>query len=154
MTPLQHTIENLKHRVQSTEHQAERTAVTHATKALAKQQAATAAMVAQHQKDLGQLQQDLADVHRRSSGGHFPWAWLILAGGAYALYRSNPAVREQVQDLLGRVKNAGEDAMTAVKEGDTSGAQGEARPLAVVEQVAAELEEKSRRGDAAEEQGR
>ncbi|WP_022802369.1 hypothetical protein [Deinococcus ficus] len=107
-------------------------------------------MVAQNQKELQHLHQDLVDLReQRSSGGHFPWTWLILAGGAYALYHSNPAVREQVQGLLDRMKGASGD-VSAMPDRD------DARPLAVVEQVALDLQHKKDLGPdgAAEDQSR
>ena len=78
--------------------------------------------------------------------------WLILAGGAYALYRSNPALREQIQGHVARAKSAGEDVMSTAQQG-TGMTPDESRPLAVVEQVAADLKEKSKKGDGKDHHG-
>lgn len=82
---------------------------------------------------LGDVQQELRHLRRdvsRRSGGGFPWGLVIVAGAAYALYRSTPAVRDRVHDLLGtidpglqgnlkRAADAAKDAVHDVAQGDS-----------------------------------
>lgn len=58
------------------------------------------AVLREQQQELQSLRKDLSRP-QKSSGG-FPWALILLAGAGYALYRSNPAVREKIQGLLNR----------------------------------------------------
>lgn len=78
------------------------------------------------QRELGQLRRE---VGRRSSGG-FPWGLVLLAGAGYALYRSNPSIRDRVNDLLGtvdpgvkgnlhRAADAAKDAVRDATRGDS-----------------------------------
>lgn len=90
----------LMRQVKSVQHDAE----SRANQVYAEQQAAVVDLLAQHQKAIQQLQQDLVEMHKtRAPGGGFPWSFLLLAGGAYALYRMNPTVQEKVQGLYQRV---------------------------------------------------
>lgn len=43
------------------------------------------------------------DLKRQKSGGGFPWSLVLLVGAGYALYRTNPSVRDRVQSLLDRI---------------------------------------------------
>ncbi|GGK30805.1 hypothetical protein GCM10008955_25760 [Deinococcus malanensis] len=100
MTAIHKTIESLKLKAQQNDTGAARELAAVASKALVKQQAATAAVVAEQQKDLKSLQRELSELKAARSSGGFPWGLVLVAGSAYALYRSNPAVRTQVQGLM------------------------------------------------------
>lgn len=142
MTHAEQKAHDLKHAAQQARAHLEREVTTQVGKALAKGQAATAATLAQQQKDLHRLEAQVERLSQRRSGGGFPWGLLLLAGGAYALYRSNPTVREQVQGLLKRVNpgpegnlaragDAAKDAVSKVTHGDD--------PRSAVQAVGGEL---------------
>lgn len=124
MTHTDHKAHDLKHAAQQARTQLEREVATQVGKALAKGQAATTAALAGQQKDLHRLEAQVERLSQRRSGGGFPWGLLLLAGGAYALYRSNPTVREQVEGLMKRVNpgpegnlaRAGDAAKNAVSK--------------------------------------
>jgi hypothetical protein len=120
---------DLKQAAQQARTHLEREVTAQVGKALAKGQAATAATLAAQQKDLHRLEAQVERLGQRRSGGGFPWGLLLLAGGAYALYRSNPTVREQVQGLMKRVNpgpegnlaragDAAKDAVSKVTQGE------------------------------------
>lgn len=79
---------------------------------------------------------------RRSRSGGFPWGLVLLAGAGYALYRSNPDVRQRIDGLLkqvnpgvqGNLARAGEAAKDAVSDL----AQGQS-PAANLHRVGGEL---------------
>lgn len=130
MTHTEETSQNLKRAAQQARTHLEREVATQVGKALTKGQAATAAALAQQQKDLHRLEAQMERLSQRRSGGGFPWGLLLLGGGAYALYRSNPTVREQVQGLLKRVNpgpegnlaragDAAKEALSKVVQGDS-----------------------------------
>lgn len=129
MSHAEHQAHDLKHAAQQARTHLEREVATQVGKALAKGQAATAATLVGQQKDLHRLEAQVERLSQRRSSGGFPWGLLLLAGGAYALYRSNPTVREQVQGLLKRVSpgaegnlaragDAARDAVSKVAQGD------------------------------------
>ncbi|CAM3749002.1 hypothetical protein, partial [Deinococcus frigens] len=104
MGTIQSVIEDVKESVQDSAHRLEGRAAIEASKAFVKQQQKMSALLADQQKDLKDIRQELQKVRKqRSSGGGFPWMLVLLAGGAYALYRSNPGVRDQIDGLLVRV---------------------------------------------------
>lgn len=104
MGTIHNVIEEVKDTVQDTAHRLEGRAAMSAGKSLLKEQARTAAMLLEQQKELKEVRHELKKLRKqRKSGGGFPWTLLLLAGGAYALYRSNPGVRDQIDGLLGRV---------------------------------------------------
>jgi len=75
----------------------------------------------EHRLDL--LETRVKDLASRRQGGGFPWLLLLIVGGAYALYRTNPSVQDQVKNLLGQadpgvkgnLARAGESAKDAVQ---------------------------------------
>ncbi|WP_019588220.1 hypothetical protein [Deinococcus apachensis] len=148
MTAIQRTVQGLKTTAQRRDGRAVR------------ELARAAAALAEQQKEIGkqraallELQRELAELKTARSGRGFPWGLLLLAGGAYTLYRTNPAVRNQVQELAQKVGSS--DITSQVKSAvqTTLGGAGNAdqaapqrvvdgvpeRPLAVIEQVAHDL---------------
>jgi len=77
----------------------------------------------EHRLDL--LEARVKDLASRRQGGGFPWVLLLIVGGAYALYRTNPSVQDQVNNLLGQadpgvkgnLARAGESVKDAVQAG-------------------------------------
>ena len=77
----------------------------------------------EHRLDL--LEARVKDLASRRQGGGFPWLLVLIVGGAYALYRMNPSVQDQVKNLLGQadpgvkgnLARAGESAKDAVQAG-------------------------------------
>ncbi|QLG13361.1 YtxH domain-containing protein (plasmid) [Deinococcus sp. D7000] len=97
------TIENVKDTVQGAGTHLERKAALETAKALTKQQAATMAALTKQGAELQNIRQELAGLRKQRSSGGFPWGLVLLAGGVYALYRSNTGVRDQINGLLKRV---------------------------------------------------
>ena len=100
---IQNTIEDVKNTVQSAGSRLEHKAAVEAGKAFVKQQSATAAALKEQSQELQSIHKELATLRKQRSSGGFPWGLVLLAGGAYALYRSNAGVRDQVDGLLKRV---------------------------------------------------
>ncbi|CAM3731248.1 YtxH domain-containing protein [Deinococcus saxicola] len=104
MATIQSVIEDVKDSVQDSAHRLEGRAAIEASKAFVKQQKKMSVLLADQQKDLKDIRQELQKVRKqRSSGGGFPWTLVLLVGGAYALYRSNAGIRDQIDGLLGKV---------------------------------------------------
>lgn len=107
MGNIQDVIEDVKGTVQNTVQNSagrlESRAALEAGKAFVKQQQKITALLADQQKELKEIRQELQRVGKQRGGGGFPWTLLLLAGGAYALYRTNPGVRDQIDGLLGKV---------------------------------------------------
>ncbi|GGK29821.1 hypothetical protein GCM10008955_24580 [Deinococcus malanensis] len=126
MKTIQDTIEEMKHKVQRAEAHSELKTAAQLQKEFAKQQASMVAVLGRQQKELRQVQQDLEELRgKRSSDGGFPWGLILVAGGAYALYRTNPSVRETVQDLLKRVNPGIEGNLTRAGDAVSGMAQGD-----------------------------
>lgn len=129
MKTIHDTIEDMKHKVQRAEANAELKTAAQVQKEFARQQASMVAVLGRQQKELRQVQQDLEAIRRKhSSEGGFPWSLILVAGGAYALYRTNPSVRGTVQDLLKRINPGIEgnltragDAVSGMVQGDRPG---------------------------------
>lgn len=84
----------------------EREVAAQVARALAQEQAAITATLDGHQKALRRLGARVERLEKRRGGG-VPWGLLLLAGGAYGasvLYRRNPRLQAQVQDLLRRIR--------------------------------------------------
>jgi len=104
MGSIQSVIEDVKDTVQDSAQRLEGRAALSAGKAMVREQAKMAAMLMEQQKELKEVSLELKKLRKqRKSGGGFPWTLLLLAGGAYALYRSNAGVRDQIDGLLGKV---------------------------------------------------
>ncbi|OLV19371.1 hypothetical protein [Deinococcus marmoris] len=104
MASIQSVIEDVKDSVQDSAHRLEGKAAIEASKAFVKGQKKMTALLAEQQNELRDIRQDLKKLRKqRKSGGGFPWTLVLLAGGAYALYRSNAGIRDQIDGLLGRV---------------------------------------------------
>ena len=100
---IQDTIEDVKGTVQGAGSRLERKATVEAAKAFTKQQAATLAALTKQGAELQNIREELAGLRKQRASGGFPWGLVLLAGGAYALYRSNAGVRDHVNGLLKRV---------------------------------------------------
>lgn len=130
MTQIEQKTQKFQRTAQQARAHLEHEVASQVTKALAKGQATTAAALTQQQKDLHRLEAQMERLSRQSARrGGFPWGLVLLAGGAYALYRSNPSFREGVQGLLARVNpgaegnlaragDAAKDAVSKVMHGD------------------------------------
>ena len=70
------------------------------TRALQLQHQQTLAALRDHRSELQELRSDLK---RQRAGGGFPWGLVLLVGAGYALYRSNPGVRDRLHGLLGQL---------------------------------------------------
>ncbi|MDV6375880.1 YtxH domain-containing protein [Deinococcus arenicola] len=103
MATIQSVLEDVKDSVQDSAQRLEGRAAVEAGKAFAKQQHKTMALLADQQKELQSIRQELKKVRKQRQGGGFPWTLVLLAGSVYALYRSNPEVRDQIDGLLGRI---------------------------------------------------
>lgn len=127
---IQDTIEDVKGTVQSAGSRLERKAAVEAAKAFTRQQAVTVAALTKQGAELQNIREELAGLRKQRASGGFPWGLVLLAGGAYALYRSNAGVREQIDGLLKRVSpglegnlaragDAVKDATSDVLDGDS-----------------------------------
>lgn len=103
MGTIQNVIEDVRDSVQDSASRLEGRAAIEASKAFVKGQKKMTALLAEQQKELKDIRQELQKVRKQRDSGGFPWGLVLLAGGAYALYRSNAGVREQIDSLLGRV---------------------------------------------------
>lgn len=124
------TIETLKDNLQSGGDHLEQTTALQAGKAFARKQAALTTQLTEQARELQILRRDVDILQRqRPSKGGFPWVLILLAGGVYALYRSNPGVRDQINGVLKRTSpdlegdlthagDAGKAAVTEVAHGD------------------------------------
>ncbi|BDP41190.1 hypothetical protein DAETH_11590 [Deinococcus aetherius] len=130
MTTATRTTTDLKQAAQKARHEMEE----QVTKAVMKQHAEMAAALTKQQKELQGLQSEVSTLtaalrKSRSSGGGFPWGLVLLAGGGYALYRTNPTVRQQIDGLLRRVNPGPEGNLTragdAVKSAASDVMQGQ-----------------------------
>ncbi|WP_216322338.1 YtxH domain-containing protein [Deinococcus aestuarii] len=130
MTHLEEQAHDLKEAAQDVGRQFERQMSAGAARGLAKTQANFAATLARHQQDLHRLEAQMERLqHERRGGGGFPWGLVLLAGVAYALYRSNPSFRDRIRGLLRQVSpgleghlaragDAAKDAVSDVMRGD------------------------------------
>lgn len=133
MKNLEQTAHDLKHAAHDAREHLQHEVTAFAGKAEVKRQAELATTVARQQKELHRLEAQVERLSRRStSGGGFPWGLVLLAGGVYALYRSNPSFRDQLQGLLRRVNpgvegnlaragDAAKDAVSRVAQGENPG---------------------------------
>ncbi len=104
MGSIHSVIEDVKDSVQDSAQRLEGRAALSAGKSMVREQAKVAAMLTEQQKELKEVRQELKKLRKqRKSGGGFPWTFLLLVGGVYALYRSNAGVRDQIDALLGKV---------------------------------------------------
>lgn len=99
-----------KQAIHHTRARAERAAEERKTTMDDKKEAVAAAVLAKQEKQLHDLQVQVNTLMRARgrSGGGFPWGVVLLAGGGYYLYRSNPTVRDQINGLLKRVNPGAE----------------------------------------------
>lgn len=136
------TVHDLKHSAQQAGRHLEDRGLAQAARALAREQATTTALLARQHKELQQLRRDVEALRKQNRGGGFPWGLVLLAGGAYALYRSNSSVRDQVQGLFQRLDPGLQGNLTragdAVKDAVSSVVQGE-NPKADLQAAGGEL---------------
>lgn len=119
---VQQLTDDVKAALHKREHDAVDHAAARAAKALVKEQTALKALLtaqgaelARQGAQLSSLREDLGRLERaqdRQASGGFPWGLVLLAGGAYALYRSNPSVRAQVDGALRRLNPGTEGNLT------------------------------------------
>lgn len=102
MIPVNERIEQIKEKAKEARAQVEHEASVQAIKAAVKGQSQLLGLLTEQQGELKALRQDVARLSRARSGGGFPWGLLLLAGGAYALYRFSPEVHHRVNSLLGQ----------------------------------------------------
>lgn len=138
---VQDTVHDLKHSARQAGRQLEDRGLAQAAGTLIREQAATTALLTRQQKELQQLRREVAALGKQRGGG-FPWGLVLLAGGAYALYRYSPSVRDQVQGLLNRLDPGIQGNLTragdAVKDAVSSAVQGES-PKADLQSAGGEL---------------
>lgn len=81
--------------------------------------------------------------------GGFPWGWLLVAGGAVYLYRTNASVREQVDGVLARLNPGVQGNVTragdAAKQALGSALQGK-NPSDAAQDAAGELKRAGEKG--------
>ena len=108
------TIGTLKDNLQASGDQLEHATDVQVGKALARQQAALTTQMAEQVGELQALRRDvdILQWQRPSKKKGFPWGLLLLAGGVYALYRSNPEVRDRINGVLKRVNPGLEGNLT------------------------------------------
>ena len=103
MTQLGEHLQDLQDSVHNAQNHLQHRLAAGAAKGAIKTQAHLAATVARQQKDIYRLEAQVERLRHERSGGGFPWGLVLVAGGAYALYRANPAFREQVERLVKQV---------------------------------------------------
>ncbi|MFC4424987.1 YtxH domain-containing protein [Deinococcus navajonensis] len=119
---VQQLTEDVKAALQKREQHAEDHAAARAAGMLVKEQTALKALLTKQSAELAKQGEELSSLrgdlkrlqraHDRQSSGGFPWGLVLLAGGAYALYRSNPSVRAQVDGALERLNPGPEGNLT------------------------------------------
>jgi hypothetical protein len=121
MIPINERLEQLKEKAKEARRQTEDEASGQAIKAAVKGQAQVIELLTAQQVELTALRQDVARLSRARAKGGFPWGLLLLAGGAYALYRFSPAVHQRVNSLLGQVDPGVEGHLNRAKDAAKDG---------------------------------
>ncbi|WP_200939647.1 YtxH domain-containing protein [Deinococcus sp. Leaf326] len=124
MSQLGEQLHDLQDSVHQAQHHLQPRLTVGAAKGALKTQASLAATIARQQKDLHRLEAQVERLRHERSGGGFPWGLILLAGGAYALYRSSPGFRDRVQDVVkgfipgieGNLARAGDAAKDAAQD--------------------------------------
>lgn len=101
MTQLSDHLHDLQDTVHNAQNHLQHRLAAGAAKGALKTQAHLTATVARQQKDIHRLEAQVERLRHERSGG-FPWGLVLVAGGVYALYRTNPGFRDQAQRLVKR----------------------------------------------------